>query len=190
MNLSKRKIQLLVFFKTGLDSKMLLIFFTFWFLQSCIITTHSVKEIKTSEIDHPEDNSEYTSFKFSSSARAEKTKDWFRNYFGLDRNDDLVNFKSNFLENSNHEFIITISDYSDRERYMDLTGLLTGGGIETRERSIKFFLGITITDKSGVDHLAENSIFQKPILEELTEMRREFKSFTVNNPDQKFFYGR
>jgi len=190
LNLNKKKIQVLAVFKTGLGSKMRLFFFTFWLLQSCIITTHSVKEIKTSEIDQPEDNSEYTSFKFSSSVKPQKTKDWFRNYFGLDQNDDLVNFRSSFIEGSNHEFIITVSDYSDREKYMDLTGLLTGGGIETRERSIKFFVGITITDKSGVDHLDENSIFQKPILDKLTEMRREFKSFTVNNPDQKFFYGR
>lgn len=50
---------------------------------------------------------------------------------------------------------------------MDLTGLLTGGGIETKERSINFFVEITITDKSGVDHLAEDSIFQKLILEKI-----------------------
>ena len=62
-----------------------------------------------------------------------------------------------------------------------------GEGVESRESDIKFFVGITVTDKTGVDHLAESSIFQKPLLEQLTEMREEFRNFTVNNPDQKFF---
>lgn len=189
MNKGKRKIQESVYVKKGLKYRILLIFLVFWPLQSCVITTHSVKEIKTSEIDKPKDNSDYTTFKFSSYVKPEKTKDWFRNYFDLDRNDDLVNFKSSFLEDSDYEFIITVSDYSDREKYMDLTGLFIGGGVESKEKNIKFFVRITITDSSGTDHLTEDSIFQKPILEELTEMRKEFKNFTDNNPDQKFFYG-
>lgn len=70
---------------------------------------------------------------------------------------------------------------------MDFTGLLFGGDVENRESDLMFFVGITVTDKTGVDHLAENSIFQKPLLEELTEIREEFRNFTENNPDQKFF---
>ncbi|SKB36186.1 hypothetical protein SAMN05660903_00367 [Salegentibacter salinarum] len=166
---------------------MFLLFSMFWLFDSCVITTHSVKEIDTSEMAQPDALSEYTSFKFSSAVKPQKTKDWFRNYFGLDRKDDLVNFKSSFLEDSNHEFIITISDYSDKEEYMDLTGLFFGGGVKNRVGDLKFFIEITITDKSGVDHLAEDSIFQKPILEKLSEMRNEFQSFTGSNPDQKFF---
>ena len=161
--------------------------FIFLIFQSCIITTHSVKEIKTSELNSPEDKFDYTSFKFSSPIKVQKTRDWFRNYFALEREDDLMNFKASFLEGSDHEFIVTVFDYSDREQYMDLTGLFFGEGVESRESDIKFFVGITVTDKTGVDHLAESSIFQKPLLEKLTEMREEFRNFTVNNPDQKFF---
>jgi len=117
----------------------------------------------------------------------QKTRDWFRNYFALKSEDDLMNFKTSFLKGSDHEFIVTVFDYSDREQYMDLTGLFFGDGVETRESDLKFFVGITVTDKTGVDHLAESSIFQKPLLEELTEMRKEFRNFTVDNPDQKFF---
>ncbi|WP_146128736.1 hypothetical protein [Salegentibacter salegens] len=91
------------------------------------------------------------------------------------------------MENSDHEFIVTVFDYSDKEKYMDFTGLLFGGDVENRESDLMFFVGITVTDKTGVDHLAENSIFQKPLLEELTEIREEFRNFTENNPDQKFF---
>jgi len=175
-------------------NKKLLFIFAFLVLQSCIITTHSVKEIETSKLNSPKNNSaydsDYTVFEFSSQVRVQKAKDWFRNYFGLDRNDDLINFKSSFLKGSDHEFIITVFDYTDRKQYLDLTGIFYGGGVESREGSIKFFIGITITDRSGADHLAENSIFQKPILEELTEIRKKFKDFTENNPDQKFFYGR
>ena len=59
--------------------------------------------------------------------------------------------------------------------------------METRESDLRFFVGITVTDKTGIDHLAESSIFQQPLLEELAEMREEFRNFTLNNPDQKFF---
>ena len=84
-----------------------------------------------------------------------------------------MNFKASFLEGSDHEFIVTVFDYSDREQYMDLTGLFFGEGVESRESDIKFFVGITVTDKTGVDHLAESSIFQKPLLEQLTEIRED-----------------
>jgi CRISPR/Cas system-associated protein Cas5 (RAMP superfamily) len=178
------------YFKTGLGNKKFFFLLSFLILQSCIITTHSVNQIKTSELNPPEDKSEITSFKFSSAVRVQKTKDWFRNYFGLEADEYLVNFKTSFLESSAHQFIVAVFDYSDREEYLDLTGILTGRGVESREASIRFFVGTTVTDKTGVDHLAENAVFQKPLLEELTEMRKEFKTFTVENPDQKFFYGR
>lgn len=171
----------------SVGNKSFLLLFTFLTFQSCIITTHSVKEIKTSELNSPEDKSDYTSFKFSSPVKVQKTRDWFRNYFALDSEDDLMNFETRFLKGSDHEFIVTVFDYSDREQYMDLTGLFFGDGVETRESDLKFFVGITVTDKTGVDHLVESSIFQKLLLEELTEMRKEFRNFTVNNPDQKFF---
>ncbi len=107
--------------KASLESKKFLLLFTLLIFQSCIITTHSVKEIKTSELNSPEDKSDYTSFKFSSPIKVQKTRDWFRNYFALEREDDLMNFKASFLEGSDHEFIVTVFDYSDREQYMDLT---------------------------------------------------------------------
>ena len=179
--------QFLHLLKASLESKKFLLLLILLIFQSCIITTHSVKEIKTSELNSPEDKSDYTSFKFSSSIKVQKTRDWFRNYFALESEDDLMNFKTSFLKGSDHEFIVTVFDYSDREQYMDLTGLFFGEGVESRESDIKFFVGITVTDKTGVDHLAESSIFQKPLLEQLTEMREEFRNFTVNNPDQKFF---
>jgi hypothetical protein len=62
--------------------------------------------------------------------------------------------------------------------------------VETKEKSIQFFIGITVTDISGEDHLADNSIFQPALLAKLKVLRKNFKAYTVKNPDQKFFYGR
>jgi hypothetical protein len=159
-------------------------------LQSCLVTTHRVKKIETSKLKLPENKLGYTSFEFSSDIRKEKAKDWFRTYFDLNTEDDLVNFKTPLLDNSNHEFILSIQDYSDREQYIDLIDFFTEEKVETKEKSIQFFIGITVTDISGEDHLADNSIFQPALLAKLKVLRKNFKAYTVKNPDQKFFYGR
>lgn len=168
-------------------SKKVLIYFLVFIFTSCIVT-HRVREIKTSELKQPKSDLEYISFNFSSDVRKEKAKDWFRNYFNLDRENDLVNFKIPLLENSDCEFILSIKDYSDREQYIDLTDFFTEDEGETQEKSIQFFIGITVTDKSGEDHLAEDFIFYKAVLAKLKSMRKDFKTFTEKNPDQKFFY--
>lgn len=168
-------------------SKKVLIYFMAFIFTSCIVT-HRVREIKTSELKQPKSELGYISFNFSSDVRKEKAKDWFRTYFNLDRDDDLVNFKTPLLENSDYEFILSIKNYYDREKYIDITDFFTEDEVETQERSIQCFIGITVTDKSGEDHLAEDSVFYKAVLAKLKSMRKDFKTLTEKNPDQKFFY--